>query len=128
MIIFSENEIFRRAIVASISKAIEAYAPGVACTTIDKVSQDVFKKGRYNDFLYGSELSRGLVNRYERRLDCSNLREYNDRPLRDNMVSSVEPYAIAPNVGAQRHCDMVLIMDTGHEVLSKVSNGCLMID
>ena len=36
MIIFSENEIFRR--------AIEAYAPGVACTTIDKASQDIFKR------------------------------------------------------------------------------------
>ena len=128
MIILSKSGICRRAVVASIKKSIEAYAPGVACTSIEKVSQDVFKKGRYNDFLYGSELSRGLVNRYERRLHCSNLREYNDRPLRDNMVSSVEPYAIPPNVGAQRHCDMVLIMDTGYEVLSKVSNGCLMID
>ena len=68
------------------------------------------------------------MNCYEGRLESSNLREYNDRPLRENMVLSVEPYAIAPNVGAQRHCDMVLIMDTGHEVLSKVSNGCLMID
>ena len=128
MSIFSENEIFRRAIVASIKKAIEACAPGVACSTIDNVSQDVFRAAGYNDFLCGSRLSRGLVNCYEERLDSPNLREYNDRPLRENMVLSVEPYIIAPNIGAQRHCDMVLITDTGHEVLSQVSNGCLMIN
>ena len=44
MIIFSENEIFRRAVVASIKKSIKACAPGVACTTIDKASQDIFKR------------------------------------------------------------------------------------
>ena len=126
--ILPEQQHYFDAVVESINKAIEACAPGVACSTIDKVGQDVFRKAGYNNFLCGSGLSRGLVNSYEGRLDSSNLRAYNDRPLRENMVISVEPYAVAPDVGAQRHCDTVLITGTGHEVLSKIPNGCLMIN
>lgn len=36
--------------------------------------------------------------------------------------------AIAPGVGAQRHGDMVLITESGNEVLSRAPNGFLRID
>lgn len=122
-----EQQHYFDAVVTSLGKTVEACAPGVACSAIDKVSQDVFKKAGYDNFLCGTGLSRGLLNAFEGRLDSSNLRVYNDKPLQPNMVLSVEPYAIAPNVGAQRHCDMVLITDNGNEVLSKAPSGYLMI-
>jgi Xaa-Pro aminopeptidase len=95
---------------------------------VDKVTQTVFRDAGYENFLCGTGLSRGLLNSFEGRIDKSNLRVYNNNPLRPNMVLSIEPYAIAPGVGAQRHCEMVLITETGNEVLSQAPNGFLRID
>jgi len=126
--ILPEQQKYFDAVVSSLQKAIAACRPGISCSAVDKAGQEVFKSAGYEDFLCGSGLSRGLLSAFEGRLDKSNLRVYNDHPLKPNMVLSVEPYAIAPGVGAQRHCEMVLITETGNEVLSKTPNGYLKID
>jgi Xaa-Pro aminopeptidase len=116
------------AVIESLKKTIAMCAPGVACSAIDRAGQKVFQQAGYDNFLCGTGLSRGLLNPFEGRLDKSNLRIYNDYLLRANMVLSIEPYAIAPDVGAQRHCEMVLVTETGNEVLSKAPNGYLKIN
>lgn len=122
-----EQQHYYDAVVSALQKTIEKCAPGTLCSEIDRVGQQVFKDAGYNNFLCGTGLSRGLLNAFEGRIDRSNLRVYNDNPLRPNMVLSIEPYAIAPGVGAQRHCEMVLITETGKEVLSNAPNGFLRI-
>jgi len=116
------------AVIASLQKTISMCAPGVSCSAMDKVSQSIFQKAGYDNFLCGTGLSRGLLNAFEGRLEKSNLRIYNDYLLRPNMVLSIEPYAIAPGVGAQRHCEMVRVTENGNEVLSKAPSGYLKID
>jgi Xaa-Pro aminopeptidase len=125
--ILPEQQHYYDAIIASLQKTIEKCTPGTLCSELDKVAQQVFKDAGYDDFLCGAGLSRGLLNAFEGRIDKSNIRVYNDNPLRPNMVLSIEPYAIAPGVGAQRHCEMVLITDSGNEVLSNAPNGLLRI-
>ncbi len=126
--ILPEQQHYYDAVVSSLQKTIEKCTPGTPCSEIDKVSQRVFEDAGYNNFLCGTGLSRGLLNSFEGRLDKSNLRVYNNHPLMPNMVLSIEPYAIAPDVGAPRHCEMLLITETGNEVLSKAPNGYLRID
>lgn len=122
-----KQEHYYQTLIKALQHTVQACAPGVPCSDIDATSQGVFKEAGYENFLCGTGLSRGLINAFEGRLDHSNLRVYNTRPLAPNMVLSVEPYAIAPGVGAQRHCEMVLITENGHEVLSKAPNGMLSI-
>lgn len=126
--LLAEQQKYYDAIVLSLKKALSACRPGIPCSAVDKASQDVYKNAGYENFLCGTGLSRGLINSFEGRLDKSNLRVYNHQPLMPGMVLSVEPYAIAPGVGAQRHCEMVCITETGNEVLSKAPNGYLRID
>ena len=126
--ILPEQQHYYDTVVSSLQKTIEKCTPGALCSEVDKVSQKIFKDAGYANFLCGTGLSRGLMNSFEGRLDKSNIRVYNDHPLKPNMVLSIEPYAIAPGVGAPRHCEMVLITETGNEVLSKAPNGFLRID
>ena len=126
--ILPDQQHYFEAVVLSLQKTIEKCTPGTPMSEVDKVTQTVFRDAGYENFLCGTGLSRGLLNSFEGRIDKSNLRVYNNNPLRPNMVLSIEPYAIAPGVGAQRHCEMVLITETGNEVLSQAPNGFLRID
>jgi Xaa-Pro aminopeptidase len=126
--ILPEQQHYYEAIVSSLQQAISKCLPGTPMSEVDQVSQRVFKNAGYNNFLCGTGLSRGLLNPFEGRIDKGNIRVYNQQPMQPNMVLSIEPYAIAPGVGAQRHCEMVLITESGNEVLSKASNGFLRID
>ncbi len=123
-----EQQHYYDAVVSSLRKTIEICVPGTLFSELDKVGQQVFKDAGYDNFLCGTGLARGLINSFEGRIDKGNIRVYNHSSLRPNMVLSLEPYAIAPGIGAQRHCDMVLITETGNEVLSKAHNGFLRID
>ena len=122
-----EQQKYYDTVISALQKTISICAPGVLCSTLDKASQAVFQNAGYENFLCGTGLSRGLLNAFEGRLDKSNLRIYNDYPLKPNMVLSLEPYAIAPGVGAQRHCEMIRVTENGNEVLSKAPSGYLRI-
>jgi len=126
--ILPEQQRYYDVVVSALRKTTEKCVPGTLFSEIDKVGQQVFKDAGYENFLCGTGLARGLLNSFEGRIDKGNIRVYNHNHLRSNMVLSLEPYAIAPGVGAQRHCDMVLITETGNEVLSKAPNGFLRID
>ena len=117
--ILPEQQHYYDALLSSLQKTIEKCTPGALCSDVDKVSQKVFKDAGYDNFLCGTGLSRGLLNPFEGRIDKGNIRIYNDNPLRPNMVLTIEPYAIAPEVGAQRHCEMVLITENGNEKVAR---------
>ncbi|HLC03889.1 MAG TPA: M24 family metallopeptidase, partial [Anaerolineales bacterium] len=48
-------------------------------------------------------------------------------PLRPGMVFSVEPGIYLPGVGGARVEEMVLVTDTGHEVISDMSHRDLAV-
>ncbi len=43
--------------------------------------------------------------------------------FRPGMVLTIEPWALIPEVGSPRHCDMVLVTEAGQELLSKAPSG-----
>ena len=126
--ILPEQQRYYDAVVAALRETTDKCVPGTLFSEIDRAGQVVFQDAGYENFLCGTGLARGLLNPFEGRIDQGNIRIYNNKPLKPNMVLSLEPYAIAPGVGAQRHCDMVLITETGNEILSKAPNGFLRID
>ena len=43
------------------------------------------------------------------------------------MVLTVEPWAVEPEMGAPRHCDVVRVTETGREVMTKARSGAIRI-
>lgn len=75
----------------------------------------------------GISLQRGVVSEWEGRIPEIDLHPYNNYPLKNGMVVTVEPYIFAEGVGATRHCDMVLVTNEGRDFLSKSPVGRLVI-
>jgi Xaa-Pro dipeptidase len=122
-----EQERLRDALVLAHRRAIDTVAPGVECSAVDNVARKIFTAADYTQVYCGTGLARGLQNEWEGRIDRGNIRSYNHEPLLPGMVITIEPWAIVPGVGAPRHCDMVLVTDTGREVLTKTPAGDLRI-
>jgi Xaa-Pro aminopeptidase len=116
------------AIVAAEKAAIEAVGPGIPCCDVDRAGRAVFEEVGFSEFLCGTGLTRGLVSEWEGRIDKGNLRIYNETPLMPGMVVTVEPFAASPEIGAPRHCDMVLVTETGREIISRARAGIIRID
>ncbi len=115
------------AIVESQRQAIEAVGPGVPCSEVDRAGREVLEAAGYSNVVAGAGLARGIITEWEGRIDRSNLRDYNATPLEPNMVLTVEPWAIEPEMGAPRHCDVVRVTETGREVMTKARSGAIRI-
>ena len=126
--ISAEQAALYDAIVAAEKASIAAVGPGVPCCDVDLAGRAVFEKVGFSEFLCGTGLTRGLVSEWEGRIDKGNLRIYNETPLAPGMVVTVEPFAASPEIGAPRHCDMVLVTETGRELLSRARAGIIRID
>ena len=124
----ADQAVLYDAIVAAEKAAIEAVGPGVPCCDVDRAGRAVFEKVGFSEFICGTGLARGLVSEWEGRIDRSNLRIYNQTPLVPGMAITIEPYAASPEIGAPRHCDMVLVTETGREVISRARAGIIRID
>ena len=127
-----EQEAYYAAIIESQRAAIAAVGPGVPCSEVDRAGREVLKAAGYTNVIGGIGLGRGILNEWEGRIDRSNLRPYNHTPLAPNTVLTiepwaVEPWAVEPTMGAPRHCDMVLVTETGHEVMTKARSGAIRI-
>ncbi|RWJ31942.1 Xaa-Pro peptidase family protein [Mesorhizobium sp.] len=122
-----EQERLRDALILAHRSAIDAVAPGVACSAVDNVARKIFTAAGFTQVHCGTGLARGVQNDFEGRIDRGNIRSYNHAPLLPGMAITIEPWAIVPGVGAPRNCDMVLVTDTGHEVLTKTPAGKLRI-
>lgn len=109
------------------ARALAAIRPGATFSEVDIASSTVFEQNGYEPPDCGCGLIRGLLTEWGGRIDGGNLRAYNDRVLAPNMVLSVEPWAIAPGVGAPRHCDVVLVTNGGCELISKRSTEMIVV-
>ena len=115
------------AIVEAQRRAIEAVGPGVPCSEVDRAGREVLEAAGYTNVVAGSGLTRGIISELEGRIDRSNLRNYNATPLEPNTVLTVEPWAVEPEMGAPRHCDVVRVTETGREVMTTARGGIIRI-
>lgn len=109
------------------SAAKDSVRPGATFAEVDAAARTILLGAGYDQITTGSGLVRNILHPWGGRIEFGNLRPHNDRRLARGMVLSVEPWALVPGVGGPRNCDMVLVTETGHEVLSQVESGILRV-
>ncbi|MDR0358193.1 MAG: Xaa-Pro peptidase family protein [bacterium] len=108
-------------------QSLAAVRPGVTFAEIDGIGRRILNEAGYDAVTNGAGLIRNIHDHTGGRIPTGDLRPYNSRPLEPGMVVSVEPWALVPGVGGPRHGDLVLVTETGGEVLSDVPIGELRV-
>jgi Xaa-Pro aminopeptidase len=116
-----------RAAVEAFRASKAAIQPGATFEQVHEAALRVFHGAGYDRVTTGSGLIRNILHYTYGRIEFGNFRKGNDRKLAKGMVVTIEPWALIPEVGAPRHCDMVLVTKDGQEVLSKVNPGAIQI-
>jgi Xaa-Pro aminopeptidase len=112
------NEVFQTVLDAQ-RFAIDAIRPGVSSRAVDKVARDhIDGKGFGGLFGHGLGHGTGLAIHEAPRL--SPLKEFR---LEAGMISTVEPGIYIPNWGGVRLENMIVVRDSGAEVLNELDPG-----
>ncbi len=105
---------------------IAAVKPGVRCNEIDEQVNPIFERAGYlDDRTFGTGHSFGIMGQWYGRDEIGELRPYNDTVLEPNMVISIEPMISVEGIGGFRHADMLLVTETGAEVLTTYRRGVI---
>ena len=124
------TEAVRRAfeiMVEANEAAIAGVRPGISLAAIDRIPKDVFARYGYTTRT-GSGCGRGITS-YEadaRELKMD-LRPYADVICETGMAFSLEPDLEVPGIGTFRHCNTIIVTETGCEVDSQVPRGVIWI-
>ena len=103
--------------------AIDFVRPGVTAHAVDAVAREIISKAGYGE-CFNHWLGRGEgLDLHERPF----VEQGDAMLLRPGMVFSVEPGIYLPGVGGARVEEMVLVTDSGHEVISDMSHRELVI-
>ncbi len=103
--------------------AIATVKPGVRLADVDKAAKDVLSKYGY-ETRTGTGCGRGITS-YEgnARELLMDLRLYSNVVLEPGMAFSIEPDLRVPGIGTFRHCNTIIVTETGCEVDSKIPRG-----
>jgi Xaa-Pro dipeptidase len=107
--------------------AIAMIRPGVTLADVDRATKAVFTREEYQT-RGGSGCGRGITS-YEadaRELKMD-LRLYADVVLEPGMAFSLEPDLDVPGIGTFRHCNTIIVTETGCQVDSRVPRGVIWV-
>jgi len=100
-------------------KALEAIKPGIKASTIDKIARDVIKDAGYEKYQHPHITGHGHgLEIHDPPLigDPGQVKEW---VFEKGMIVAVEPGVFKPGVGGVREEDVVLVTESGHEVLTR---------
>ncbi|MFZ0694856.1 MAG: Xaa-Pro peptidase family protein [Alphaproteobacteria bacterium] len=112
-----------RASVEAFEASRAAIRPGATFEQVHQAALGVLLRSGYERVTTGSGLIRNILHHTSGRIEFGNFRKGNHRKLGPGMVLTIEPWALIPEVGSPRHCDMVLVTEAGQELLSKAPSG-----
>lgn len=110
---------------------LKALKAGVKCSSIDQHINQVYEEAGIdwrNKRSFGTGHSLGIMTYWFGREEGGELRQYNHRPLQENMVVTMEPMINIDGLGGFRHHDICLIKKDGIENLNTFPNGVIMVD
>lgn len=95
-------------------------APGVLHADVDAAATEVLVDAGYGDFIrHGTGHAHGIMIGSASREEGGELRSYNSNALRPGMICSVEPAVFLPGIGAFRHSDVLIVTETGSELITE---------
>jgi Xaa-Pro aminopeptidase len=100
-------------------KAVEAIKPGVKASTIDKIARGIIKEAGYEKYQHPHITGHGHgLEIHDPPLigDPGQVKEW---VFEKGMIVAVEPGVFKPGVGGVREEDVVLVTESGHEVLTR---------
>jgi len=101
------------------TKAIEAIKPGVIAKDVDAIPRKIFEEKGYEKYAYRHPTGHGLGMSVH---EMPSISRSSDTVLKPGMVINIEPgiiYFDDPAVGGVTFEDVVLVTDSGHEILTR---------
>jgi len=115
-----EQKKLYRAAFESEQQAVKAIRPGVKASVVDRIARQVIEDAGFGPYQHAHYTGHGHgLGIHDAPIvgDPKQKKEYVFEP---GMVVAIEPGIFKPGVGGVREEDVVLVTETGHEVLSKV--------
>jgi len=109
-------------------EAVKAIKPGAKTSEIDRIARDIIENGGFGEYQHPHYTGHGHgIGLHDWPIvgDPGQKKEY---VLEPGMVVAIEPGIFKPGVGGVRVEDVVLVTESGHEVLSKVGYEDKLLD
>lgn len=104
-------------------QAIEAIKPGVTTASIDKIARDYITSHGYGEY-FGHGTGHGIgIDIHE----APRLSRNDETVLQPGMIVTVEPGIYLPDLGGVRIEDDILVTESGHQNLMKLSDELIII-
>lgn len=109
------EEIYQVTLTAQLA-ALGAIRPGVSCRDADAVARDIITEAGYGKY-FGHGLGHGVGLEIH---EAPRLNQHSDTILQPGMAVTVEPGIYIPGQGGVRIEDLVVVTETGCEILTKL--------
>ena len=115
-----EQKRLYRAAWESEQEAIKAIKPGAKSSEIDRIAREVIEKAGYGAYQHAHYTGHGHGLGIHDAPIVGDPRQKKEYVFEPGMVVAIEPAILKPGVGGVRVEDVVLVTETGHEVLTRV--------
>jgi Xaa-Pro aminopeptidase len=114
-----QKRLYRTALAAE-QNAVKAIEPGARSSDIDRIARQTIEEAGYGAYQHAHYTGHGHGIGIHDAPILGDPRQEKEYIIEPGMVVAVEPAILKPGVGGVRVEDVVLVTESGHEVLSKV--------